>query len=129
MTNYLRITVKALLAESSDYTDVILNKTLDTYTVDGENIIHTLKRTFTTSGEDIILTDITDVNYFLIKNHDDTNFVTVTFGTVKEGTGTQSHVLNAGGFLGLTDLDISADITVTSDTDDVICEYILVGDA
>ena len=132
MANYAKLHIKAVLSKNSDYSNPTVTFNPSPYapaTADIPEYIHT--ELLCGTGGVILDTTILDgVSFIVIKNLDDTNYVTFTYGTAGVGDATDQVIrIAAGGFFASTDFDQddSAKLTLTANTAGCQCEVFLVG--
>lgn len=135
MANYAKLQIKAVLSKNSDYSEptIIFNPApYEPATADIPEYFHTeLQCDLAGDSGTILDTQILDgASFLVIKNLDDTNFVTVTYDTAGAGGADQTIRIAAGGLFAVTDFNVDGTmggLKITADTAVCQCEIFAVG--
>lgn len=125
MTDYARVRALVEYSDFSDYGSPRIHAVSDTDTpVSG--LIGYLHRAQTGGSTlDLALFDDLTIDYLVVKNTDNSNFVTVAW-TSDAASNSNSVKLLAGQFFIVPDVKLAGDITFTADTADLYCEITVV---
>lgn len=118
MAKYVKRLVTLLISDHSDYTQPRTYTSEET-TSPTEIMVAEHLSCATVAGQDLDLTPFTTSATVWVKNHDTTNFVTVTYTTVADAAATTVK-LTAGQDITLRDIDTTATFNIAADT--LACE-------
>lgn len=128
MTNYYKKTIELLYSEDKDFTDPkVLDKieTTGSYTIYWHQIV-TIQTTTTKIYENSY-TPITTLEYVIIKNLDDTNYISLSH---RDSAPAKVDRVGPGKILILTDEDDPTNVDITAQANSAACdiEVLILGD-
>lgn len=126
-TRYVRSSLEIVTSEDSSYLPEKYKSRVDSNLVsDSEESPFDFKFTAGTGGSTLALTaSYGSIKQMWVENLDSTNFCTLAFTST---AGTCSLVLNAGDFMKVPNVAVTASLTATANTANVVLRFILVAE-
>lgn len=131
MSDYSTLQVSLLYSENADYTSPQYVLNLAAYE-DTPTEFTRQRVSAATGGSVVELGSYSTVRTIIVKNLDNTNYVTATWNNLAASA--QSQRIGAGTLAGqgkilvITDVSPAADLTLTANTAAVICDVSIIGD-
>jgi len=127
MTTYAKLSVRSVLSDNSDYSAPTYDSEVLEFTSSSDRAeeIHML---IPLAGVTLYANaDLTSIEHLVVYNEDATNFLTLIYEDAAATT--QTLIVEAGGFVALSNVSATANITVAADTAACLARFFLVGTA